>query len=33
MACHSTDAGCPFTAEGTPMDCRSCPYSDGEADE
>ena len=33
MACYSTDDGCPFVAEGIPMDCRDCPYSDGECDE
>ena len=33
MSCCCSDSGCPFTAEGTPMNCRVCPYSNGEADE
>lgn len=33
MTCHSADDGCPFTAEGIPMSCADCPYSDGEGEE
>ena len=31
MACYCAGAR-PFVAEGVAMDCRVCPYSDGEAD-
>lgn len=31
MACLCL-AGCPYISEGIKMDCRICPYSDGELD-
>lgn len=33
MACLCLGSECPYAAEGIKMDCRVCPYSDGEADE
>ena len=33
MACYSNSSECPFTAEGIPMRCSICPYSDGEDDD
>ena len=32
MACYCNAAECPFRAEGVPMNCKICPYSDGEDD-
>lgn len=29
--CLSGGVPCPYSAEGVAMDCRMCPYSDGEA--
>ena len=33
MACLCPGHVCPYMQEDIPMDCRCCPYSDGEADE
>lgn len=33
MACLYFGYKCPYACEGIDMDCRVCPYSDGEADE
>ena len=32
MACLCASSECPYTAEGIPMRCSICPYSDGEED-
>lgn len=33
MACLCLGSECPYASEGIKMDCRICPYSDGEEDE
>lgn len=31
--CLPCGVPCPYTAEGIPMSCKCCPYSNGEEDE